>query len=84
MTFIKRTFSFALIIAAFTIPNCLSIVPAFFFQYCTSFFVPLPLQFKDGWKPTPTPRKVKSVVPAAVKRTKIEEKIKAQRIHQII
>ena len=77
MTFIKRNFSFALIIAAFTIPNCLSSVPAFFFQYCTSFFAPLPLQFKDGWKPTPTPRKVKSVVPAAVKRTKIEEKIKA-------
>ena len=39
--------------------------------------IPLPLQFKDGWKTTPTPRKVKSVVPAAVKRTNIEEKIKA-------
>ena len=39
MTFIKRTFSFTLIIAAFIIPNCLSSVPAFFFQYCTSFFV---------------------------------------------
>ena len=39
--------------------------------------IPLPLQFKDGWKTTPTPRKVKSVVPAAVKRTKIEEKINA-------
>ena len=37
--------------------------------------IPLPLQFKDGWKTTP--RKVKSVVPAAVKRTKIEEKINA-------
>ena len=32
MTFIKRTFSFTLIIAAFIIPNCLSSVPAFFFS----------------------------------------------------
>ena len=40
-------------------------------------FLHAPLEFRDGWKPTPKPKAIKNVVPVAASRTKIEEKSKA-------
>ena len=40
-------------------------------------FLNAPIEFRDGWKPTPKPRTIKNVVPVTASRTKIEEKSKA-------
>ena len=37
--------------------------------------IPPPIEFRDGWKPTPKPRTKNMVVPVAATRTKIGEKI---------
>ena len=37
--------------------------------------IPPPFELRDGWKPTPTPRRKKMVVPVAASRTKIWEKL---------
>lgn len=39
--------------------------------------IPPPLELRDGWKPTPTLRRKKMIVPVAASRTKVEEKSKA-------
>lgn len=39
--------------------------------------IPPPLELRDGWKPTPTLRRKRMVVPVAASRTKVEEKSKA-------
>ena len=42
-------------------------------------FLNAPLEFRDGWKPTPKPRTIKNVVSVTASRTKIEEKSKAHK-----
>ena len=39
--------------------------------------IPPPLEFRDGWKPTPLPKTKKMIMPVPVAMKKIEEKSKA-------